>query len=321
MPEIPEHEGSSSGAVAAIWRYPVKSMLGETLRAAVVAEHGLVGDRAYALIDRADGKVVTAKNPKKWSSMFAFRSRLLDSMGGARAASVHITLPDGRVVYGEQDDLDEALSEALGREVTLAALENAPARPRRALRMLGTNDPGDAATATRGGGEAAQEGAPGAQSNAPPERFTSESYWPEIEGLDVPESLTEFRLRPRTFFDAAPIHLLTTATLGSLRELYPAGRFDARRFRPNLVIETGGSAFVENAWVGTTIAIGEEVRLAVTAPTERCVMTTLGQDDLPADRGILRAVVQHNRAVVGVYAKVERAGVVRQGDRIEVTAT
>lgn len=93
-----------------------------------------------------------------------------------------------------------------------------------------------------------------------------------------------------TFFDLAPVHLVTTATINRLRELAPQSRFEVRRFRPNLVVEspTGASGFVENDWIGRTLAIGDEVRLNITGPCPRCVMTTLAQGDLPKDPGILR---------------------------------
>ena len=75
-----------------------------------------------------------------------------------------------------------------------------------------------------------------------------------------------------------------------LRELYPAGAFDLRRFRPNLVLEFGDAApgFVENAWHGRRLRIGDTVELEVLGDCPRCVMTTLPQPELPADPGILR---------------------------------
>jgi uncharacterized protein YcbX len=123
-----------------------------------------------------------------------------------------------------------------------------------------------------------------------------------------------------TFFDCATVHLLTTATLDHLRELYPKGRFEARRFRPNIVVQlaSGEKGFVENAWIGNTLAIGDEVRLRITGPCSRCVMTTLPQGDLPADPGILRTAAQHNKANVGVYAAVLRAGRIRRGDAVRI---
>ena len=123
-----------------------------------------------------------------------------------------------------------------------------------------------------------------------------------------------------TFFDGALIHVLTTATLDALRRLYPEGRFETRRFRPNLVVASAASdtRFVENEWIGRTLAIGQDVRLKVTGPCARCVMTTLPQGDLPEDSGILRTAVQHNRAAVGVYATVLAPGRVMRGNQIRL---
>jgi uncharacterized protein len=144
----------------------------------------------------------------------------------------------------------------------------------------------------------------------------AEEYWPDMEGLDYRDTVTDFDLPGGTFFDCATVHVLTTATLERLRELYPQGRFEVRRFRPNVVLQTanGVKDFVENAWIGHTLAIGNQVRLAVTGPCPRCVMTTLAQGDLPKDPGILRTAAQHNQVNVGVYASVVRGGTVRRGD-------
>ena len=120
------------------------------------------------------------------------------------------------------------------------------------------------------------------------------------------------------FFDLGSVHLLTTATLDHYQSLFPAGRFDARRFRPNIVIQTpdNQTGFAEQGWLGKTLAIGDEVRLRILMPTTRCVVTTLAQGDLPNDPGILRAAAQHGQANVGVYATVERGGVIRRGDEL-----
>jgi len=278
------------GSVVSLWRYPVKSMMGEELNAAEVTERGLLGDRAYALVDSADGKVASAKNPRKWPQLFDFRATFVDApRPGATVPAVRITLPDGTVVTSEQSDLNRILSRALNREVTLDATE-------------------------RGQRE-------GIASTLPnPWTPTAEEYWPDMDGLDYRDTVTDFDLPEGTFFDAAVVHLLTTATLDRLRELYPPGRFEARRFRPNVVVETtdGAKAFVENAWIGRTVAVGDAVRLSITGPCPRCVMTTLPQGDLPKDPGILRAAAQHNQANVGLYAAVLRGGQVRRGDAIRL---
>jgi uncharacterized protein len=146
----------------------------------------------------------------------------------------------------------------------------------------------------------------------------AEEYWPDMEGLDYRDTVTDFSLPEGTFFDCASVHLLTTATLDSLRQLYPQGRFDVRRFRPNIVVQmpSAGKSFAENAWVGHTLAIGSSVQLNITGACGRCVMTTLAQGDLSGDPGILRTAAQHNHGNVGVYAAVVRGGTVHRGDPV-----
>ena len=114
------------------------------------------------------------------------------------------------------------------------------------------------------------------------------------------------------------VHLFTTSTIDRLRQLYPQGRFEARRFRPNIVVATGGedAGFVENDWIGRTVMIGDTVRLIITEPCPRCVMITLPQGDLPKDSGILRTAAQNNGVNVGVYASVLRGGTIRRGDAV-----
>ncbi len=278
---------SELGSVGSLWRYPVKSMMGEELNATTVGEQGLLGDRVYAVVDRTDGKVATAKNPRKWPTLFDFRATLIGPPhAGAKTPPVRISLPDGTTVSSEQSDLNQILSKALNREVTLDTTERG---------HLDTSS-----------------------SSPRPRTANAEEYWPDMEGLDHRDTVTDFALPEGTFFDCAVVHLLTTATLDRLRELYPQGRFEVRRFRPNVVMKAASSekAFVEDAWIGYTLALGDEVRVSVTGHCGRCVMTTLPQGDLPGDPGILRTAAQHNQVRVGVYGAVVRSGTVRRGDAV-----
>jgi uncharacterized protein len=92
----------------------------------------------------------------------------------------------------------------------------------------------------------------------------------------------------------------------------------------NVVVDTLEDGFVENGWVGRTLALGDTVRLTVVLPDPRCVMTTLAQDDLPKDNDIIRTLAQHNRLDVagglypcaGVYAVVEATGTTKHGDPV-----
>ena len=96
----------------------------------------------------------------------------------------------------------------------------------------------------------------------PPQDAQLEEYWPDMEELANRDVVTDEAMPPGTFFDLAILHVLTTGTLDRLRELNPRSRFEPRRFRPNLIIDTGDQkGFVENDWIGKTIAIGPEVRI------------------------------------------------------------
>lgn len=278
------------GSVVTLWRYPVKSMMGEELNASEVTPRGLLGDRAYALVDRLDGKVASAKNPRKWPQLFDCRAVFVDEpRPGAPMPPVRLTLPDGTLVTQGQGGLNPILSQVLQRDVTLQAAE-------------------------RGHEEVVESTFPN------PWAASAEEYWPDLEGLDYRDTVTDFALPEGTFFDAAAVHVLTTATLDRLRELYPQGRFEARRFRPNLVVAPVHDVkdFVENGWIDHTLALGDDVRLRVTGGCPRCVMTTLAQGDLPQDPGILRTAAQHNHVTVGVYAAVVRGGRIRRGDPVRI---
>jgi hypothetical protein len=280
------------GTVGSLWRYPVKSMMGEELSTTQVRDHGLRGDRVYALVDSADGKVATAKNPRKWPTLFAFLASFIEPPGSsATVLPVRIILPDGTTVTTDQRDCNQALSKALNRKVTLAGTER---------------------------GHVAE-----GQSSIPASwTAKAEEYWPDIEGLDHRDTVTDFALPAGTFFDCATVHLLTTATLNRLRDYYPQGHFEVPRFRPNIVVDPAGEgkSFPEQAWIGHTLSIGDEVRLIITGPCARCVMTTLAQGELPKDSGILRTAVQHTQGHVGVYAGVVQGGTIRRGDKVKLSA-
>jgi uncharacterized protein YcbX len=257
------------GTVVSLWRYPVKSMMGEELNASVVTEGGLLGDRTYALRDHR-GKTVSAKSPRKWGKLFECRATLNEP------SQVKIMLPDGTVVLSDAVEVNEVLSNVLGQPVTLEAI--APADP------------------------------------------SIEMYTPDIDGLSDQNQTMDISIRPHTFFDAATVHLLTTATLNQLQTFAPDSRFEPRRFRPNLVVQPTHqtTGFVENEWVGKTLAIGDDVRLSITKPCGRCVMTTMAQSELPNDLNILKTVMQHNRGNVGIYANVVQGGTIRRGDTVVV---
>jgi MOSC domain-containing protein len=287
---MPQAMQPEVGAVVSLWRYPVKSMMGEELPTAQVREYGFLGDRAYGLIDSTDGKVATAKNPGKWPTLFSFRAAFLEPPSSRiPVPPVRIMLSNGTAVTSTQRECNQTLSKLLNRQVTLAATDRG--------QVTGVQSSLSASWTAK-----------------------SEEYWPDMEGLDHRDTVTDFALPTGTFFDSAVVHLLTTATLDRLREAYPQGRFEVPRFRPNLVVEplTEGKGFIEETWIGHTLTIGD-VRLRITGPCGRCVMTTLAQGNLPKDSGILRTAVQQNEGHVGVYASVVQGGTIGRGDRVRLS--
>ena len=164
---------SDIGAVRSLWRYPVKSMMGEALSLTQVTVHGFLGDRIYAIPDSTDGKVArAAKNPKYMARIFfAFQASLQEPEGEDKGTVSHvrITLPDGRIVSSEQHDLTQVLSKALNCAVTLAVTDGG--------RVTGVQSSMAASWSAR-----------------------SEGYWPDNRGQGAPGHCHRFRASSRHIF-------------------------------------------------------------------------------------------------------------------------
>jgi MOSC domain-containing protein len=289
------------GTIRTLWRFPVKSMLGEELDAVDLGESGVVGDRVYAVRDRETGKIASAKHPKLWPNLFACRAAFVEApRAGEELPAARIEFGDGTSVMSDAADVDAVLSRFFGRDVELA--------------------------------RAAQNGYMIDQYHPDEENYDPEGHRDEVVEVGLGAAFFNERGLPSavpegSFFDLFPFSVLTTSTLDRLTELEPQSRFDARRFRMNVIVDTCERGFVENRWVGQTLAIGEEnVRLGVALPDPRCVMPSLAQGDLPRDPQILKVLARHNRIDVagavypcaGVYAVAEATGTIRKGDHISV---
>ena len=281
--------------VAALYRYPVKAMLGESLHNAVLTDRGVAGDRAFVVVDRSDGKIATGKHPRKWGRLLELAATYDDGPG----SPVWITFPDGTQIRSD-GAIDAALTTFLGRDVTL------------------TSAPPEGAV-IEGIWPRAIEGL------APFEVLESMAGGIKEGDDDVAQIPLSFLAPPGTFFDVTTLHVLTTSTLDQLAALEPEADFDVRRYRPNVLVESDDEGFVENDWPGHTLSFGADAQAAVNMPTMRCVMTTLARAGMAQDRGSLQAIARHNRldiegmgtwACAGVYASVTAAGSVALGDDV-----
>ena len=230
-------DATTVGAVARLWRYPVKSLLGEPCDKVEVDARGIEGDRVYAIRDAA-GKIGSGKNTRRFRQI----DGLLSMRATYRGMAVEVQFPDGGALWANDPSMDATLSAVLGQPVALA---------------------------------------------------------PEGE---------------IAHFDAAAVHVLSSASLAWLRAAIPDAEIDERRFRANIVLDVAGNGPVEQHWVGKTLRLGDRVELRVTMPTERCAMVSLPQRGLSGDPRILRQIIESADLLLGVYAEVTIPGTVRRGD-------
>ena len=286
------------GSVAGIWRFPVKSMRGEQIGQAELSEQGLLGDRAYALIDTDTGKVASAKSVRLFPDLLNCRASFVEPPRIDRELPpVRIVLPEGASVTSDSREIDRILSAHFRRDVTLA--RTAPEDF-----TIDQYHPDIEELDHR---------------NTIIEEKLGSSFFAQA-GLASPVPVG-------AFFDLFPLSVLTTSSLEHFNQLRPQSRFDERRFRMNLILSTRDPGVVENGWIGKELRIGEKARISVALPDPRCVMTTLAQDDLPNDTDVLRTLAQHNKVQVGAagqfpcagaYAVVVRPGEIRSGDAVTV---
>ncbi len=276
--------------LAQIWRHPVKSMIGESLPEAELSSAGLVGDRGWAVRDEVRGGI---RGAKKLGGLMRLAASYPNGPGGP----VDVRLTDGSTVRSDAPDVDARLSEALDHAVTLW-----PLRPAEDLAHYrrGAPDSDDLLEELRG-------------------IFGRLEDEPLPDLSVFPPEIIEYESPPGTYVDAYPLLVMTTTALRSLGEALPESNIDVRRFRPNLLIDSGDlSGHPELDWAGRRLRVGE-VELELVTPCPRCVMVTREVDaDVSEDTVILRHIVAELDQNVGVYARVTDPGSVHVGDEAEL---
>jgi uncharacterized protein YcbX len=228
------------GCVAALWRYPVKSMAAEVLEHAEVSWHGVPGDRRWAFIRK--GKVMSGfpwltirERPDLWR----YRPSFVQPEQPDKSRTIVVT-PSG----SELDVVAPALAAELGDGVRVIRSE-------------------------------------------------------------------------RGLFDTLPLSVLTTQTVAALSTLVGTA-LDARRFRPNLLIDSAtAEPFREDAWVGRVLRIGA-LRLRIDKRDQRCVTVNVDPVTTRRSPAILRTIARERDACLGVYGSTVQPGRVAVGDPVVI---
>jgi uncharacterized protein len=276
------------GTVDTIMRFPIKSLLGESLKECEIVASGLLGDRGHALVDTSTGKIASAKQPNLWRDLLGFRA---STTSQTDPRSITVSDGAGNKIDLSDPDFDAKVSEWLGRMIKLinvrpTGIELNRARPDEVM----------------------------------------------AEGMDATVTQDVLAIAAAApdggFFDFAPLHVMTSASLEAIRSAAPAASIRAERYRPNIVIETPPSmVFGENKWIGRKLRIGQSVSLEVIAPTPRCAVPMLAHGALPQSREAVAAVNKLNKIefpllgpgtfpCLGAYAKVITTGAISCGDRV-----
>ena len=276
----------STASVINIYRYPVKSMMGEALSEAAIGEAGIAGDRGWAVRDEQRGGIRGGKKIPQ----------LMQLTAQSGPAAPLIIAPDGDSASASAEGINEWLSDKLNHPVTLWPLLPAEQLDHYRRGAPDTEDFEQELRTVFG-------------------RLPDEPL-PDLAGF---EELLEFESPPGTYFDAFSLSIMSQQSLTTMNQLDGDSLFDVRRFRPNLLVDIPDSdhPFPEQAWVGKTLSMGS-VKLKIEMTCPRCSMTTHSFDDLPQDAQIMRKLVANSEGNLGIYASVVRAGKVSAGDSVSV---
>lgn len=283
------------GQVSELWRYPVKSMQGNCVTESLIGKDGMLGDRCWALKDESLGELSTVR---KTPTLLRFKAAYDQEPTPSHVPNVTIELPDGTAVNSSDANVNEKLSEAIGKRVSLWSLQ-----PKTNFKHYRLKVPAGAAAMKK--------------------QFATQEL-PDMSSVSwsMMMQLAIFATPLGRYHDVYPLHLLTSGSLDKLKQLEPDGDFRVERFRPNLLVETAKDSvdFNEFAWVEGKLYIGEAI-LKVISRTVRCSMPAQPQTTFNKDAKILRTLEAHTQRHLGVNLSVIKPGKIRVGDSVRFEAS
>lgn len=283
----------ASGSISELWRYPVKSMGGESLPTSAVDKRALHADRMWAVRDLDLGAVTTAR---RLPSLLRCTARFVEEphvgVGPGDVADVIVTFPDGSdVTSDDRERLDAKLTELTGKRVALVPLPSL--RDKAAYRGVLANKR-----------DIRQQWA-----------LSDDEPLPDFSMFPI-RKLAELAIYATPigiFADAYAVHVVTTSSLRTMASF--GGDFDVRRFRPNIVVDSPLDGLAEQQWLGGTIQ-ANDVEIRVEIPAIRCSVPMREQPGLAADPAVSRTVSRYGERCLGVYADIAKGGTLRVGDPV-----
>ncbi len=292
------------GTVATIWRYPVKSMSGEPLLKAALEKDGLVGDRYWAIRDE---DIQETSNVRRLPKLLRCKAQFMDEPSSLYAhqsetediPNVQINIPELGSFSSDQESIHDTLSNFLNKKVSLQPLRaNTNWRFYRLKTVNG-------ATALK-------------------KQFNTKEALPSMASISWRKmmELAIFSTPLGRFYDAYPLHLVTSNSIDFLASKNPEGDFCAERFRPNLYIQSSNPQpeLEEFNWSGGKLYIGDCI-LKCESKTVRCSMPAQPQaridnEDLNKDSQVLRTLEKQTKRHLGINISIIKTGAIKQGDPV-----
>ena len=276
---------SELGRVIGLYRYPVKTMLGEQAESVQLDKLGIEDDRSWAVYDNTRGNFYVGKRNAGLMGCSA--------AGGDNRNPPLITLPNGESFSADDPECAKQLSELLDLNVSLWPIDPDSLPPSEVPEDINAMEEFQAISA----------------------RIEGE---PLPDFSNMPVSIETFRrIKHRPYSDLAPLMVMTQQSIDTIATEAPDSKIDVRRFRPSILFDApDGGALPENDWVGGRFKLGEAI-IVIESPCPRCIMTTYGFADLPHDPFVMRTLVRVADGNLGAYTSVEQAGRVQVGDVLE----
>ncbi len=282
------------GTVKELWRYPVKSMQGEQLDKAVIESQGVVGDRYWITRDDTQEELITVrKKPGLMHCTARYEEEPVSGQQADQVPDVQISLPDGSS-FSTGEGSTQQLSDFLNTQVSLW-----PLQPKKDQDFYSLKSEIGLREVRR--------------------QFNIKGKLPNMGSMSWSKvfELSRFVTPRGRFYDAYPLHIVTSNAIDKLKSLEPDGDFNVQRFRPNLYIDsTNKSPHIQEwDWLGGKLFIGDTV-IYCDSRTIRCSMPSQPQRELEKDSRVVRTLEKHTGRHLGINAEVIKPGKINQGDAV-----